>query len=190
MKWNPESPHQSCLYIPVNLICGTRVDCEIMWLHIKVWLNSVCILMLEQCMHWALWWREGRRGREQENKQRKSPLQRIHIGKTELCWHLVNILSRRKIRLNKMLRHIKGPPCIFPCWYLPFIHRQYFQKCPPPPSPPTLIKLGKRCGWYGAKSSSHRVYPLYPSYPLHHFPGHCLCTGGAPNCDCGIRARR
>lgn len=115
MKWKPESAHQSCLYIPVNLICATRVDCEIMWLHIKVWLNSVCILMQEQCTLRAVRWgereQESEKRRERARKQpEKISLQRKnkYIGKNWIVLTFSEYFIQEKRRLNTIFRCIKA----------------------------------------------------------------------------------
>lgn len=77
--WKPKSCHQSCLWIPLNLICTNRVDCEIMWLHRKLWLNSVCILMHLTPIFG--WWEKRRKGKHRrwralDSNQRQIFLQR------------------------------------------------------------------------------------------------------------------
>ncbi len=57
--------------------------------------------------------REREREEEGEGESKKTTRENLpskknkYIGKSELCWHLVNILSRRKIRLNTIFRYVK-----------------------------------------------------------------------------------
>lgn len=89
--------------------------------------------------------REKKREGESKNVMRENlPSEKNkYIGKTELCWHLVNILSREKNKVKHNFQAHKGPPWLH--FYAGIYHLSI--DCCKNTSLLTTHQLGKRYDW-------------------------------------------